>query len=65
MLKQKLILQAVQLYQKEMKLLRDERKLLENREDLCFDRFLDRCKEIHELTFMERWKQAAESEMEA
>ena len=63
MIKQKFILQEVENFKKEWKFLQEERKLLTAREDLCFNRFLDRCKDIHELTFYERWNHVGSEEM--
>ena len=62
MLKQKLILKAVENFKHEIKIIRDEAELLKKREDLVFERFLERCKDIHAMTFMERWREAVEEE---
>lgn len=62
MLKQKLILKAVEAFHKEWKILTNEKKLLEERENLCFQRFLARCNKIHDITFFERWNHVGEFE---
>lgn len=59
MSKQKLMNQAIELYRSEMKILVDEEKLLEKRKDLCFERFLDRCHHINEMSWWERKKEEA------
>lgn len=53
-LKQKLIRQAIELYYAEMRIILDEKRMLLEREERCFDRFIDRCNDIHEETFFER-----------
>ncbi len=42
------IREAIRLYYLEKKIITDERYLLDQREDLCFQRFIERCNLIHE-----------------
>ena len=57
MTKYKLIREAIQLYRLEMKILKSERQLLDQREQNCFQRFLDRCEMAHESTIFQRLKE--------
>ena len=40
------------MYRKEMKILKEEKALLADREQAMFDRFLDRCKDAYEDSFV-------------
>lgn len=56
MFKKHLLKSAIELYRKEMCQLQDERKLFEEKERDAFNRFLERCDQIEEMSFLERFK---------
>lgn len=64
MSKQKLIMKAVELYKQEMKILIDEEKLLDKRKELCFERFLDRCYHVQEMSWWARLHEEASVELD-
>lgn len=63
MSKQKLIMQAIDLYRSEMKILSDEEKLLTQRKEHCFERFLHRCHSINEMSWWECVRDEANGEI--